>query len=136
MAALPLACTPRTCTLYAYHNDAVAKTFQDGLLYVDSADNLVQWQCGESWTSWHGKFNITDDQLMVSFDCFAGQREGPPKPKSTMAFLELSGTYVGFDYKQRRVIISPMAKFIYYADTGAWEQTAAWTPSLGWMQIV
>ena len=73
---------------------------------------------------------------MVSFDCFAGQREGPPKPKSTMAFLELSGTYVGFDYKQRRVIISPMAKFIYYADTGAWEQTAAWTPSLGWMQIV
>ena len=93
MAALPLACAPRTCTLYAYHNDAVAKTFQDGLLYVDS-DNLVQWQCGESWTSWHGKFNITDDQLMVWFDCLAGQREGPPRPKSTIAFLEPSVRYL------------------------------------------
>ena len=136
MAALPLACTPRTCTLYAYHNDAVAKTFQDGLLYVDS-DNLVQWQCGESWTSWHGKFNITDDQLMVSFDCLAGQRSGPPRPKSTIALLEPSGTYVGFDSKFRRVVISPMAKFSYYADTGAWKQTAEWEPtSLEWWQIL
>ena len=130
-------CTPRTCTLYAYHNDDVARQFQDGLLYVDSDNGLVQWQCGGAWTSWHGKFKITMDQLMVSFDCLAGQREGPPRPKSTIAFLEPSGNYVGFDSKFRRVVISPMAKFSYYADTGAWKQTAEWAPtSLEWMQIV
>ena len=51
--------------------------------------------------------------------------------------LEPSGNYVGFDSKFRRVVISPMAKFSYYADTGAWKQTAEWAPtSLEWMQIV
>lgn len=130
-------CTPRTCTLYAYHNDDVARQFQDGLLYVDSDNGLVQWQCGGAWTSWHGKFKITMDQLMVSFDCLDGQRQGPPRLKSTIAFLETSGTYVGFDYKVRRVVISPKAKFIWDADTGAWEQTAEWAPtSLEWMYIV
>ena len=130
-------CTPRTCTLYAYHNDDVAKQFQDGLLYVDSDNGLVQWQCGESWTSWHGKFTITKDQLMVSFDCLAGQRPGPPCPKSTIAFLEPSGNYVGFDSKFRRVVISRMAKFSYDADESAWTQTAEWAPtSLAWMLIV
>ena len=131
-------CTLRTCTLYGYHNDDVAEQFQDGFLYVDSDSGLVLWQCGGACTSWHGKFNITMDELTVSFDCLAGQREGPPRLKSTIAFLEPSGTYVGLDYKVRRVVISPRAKFILDADTGAWEQTAEWwaPTSLEWMHIV
>ena len=104
---------------------------------MDSDNGLVQWQCGGAWTSWHGKFKITMDQLMVSFDCLDGQRQGPPRLKSTIAFLETSGTYVGFDYKVRRVVISPKAKFMWDADTEAWEQTAEWAPtSLEWMYIV
>ena len=126
----------RICVLYAYHNAEVAGRFQDGLIYLDSESGRVQWQCDASWTDWHGEFNITAEQMKVAFDCQQSTRPGPPRPKSTVLFLTPSGRYEGYDYKMRRVTVTPKAKFSY-TTTGAWIQIEEWSEtSKEWMSIL
>ena len=128
---------PRTCTLYEYHNGEVAKRYQDEAIFLDSDCGLVQWQCDGSWTEWHGEFKITADQLRVAFDSQQRRRVGPPQPKSATLFLTLDGTYEGYDYKNRRVQVTPKAKFGYDAASGAWLLLAEWSAEwLAWTTAV
>ncbi|CAK0901443.1 unnamed protein product [Prorocentrum cordatum] len=78
-----MAAGPRTRVLHAYRNKDVALPFQAGLIYLGSDSGQVQWQCGASWTGWHGEFKLNADQMMVAFEMRAprttvsGSRVGP-----------------------------------------------------------
>ena len=116
---------------------AVAPRFQDGLIYLDSDSGHIQWQCAGVATPWHGQHRMSADQMIVEFDSLAGIRAGPPLPKSSVLFFASPGVFVGYDYKQRQVKMTAVARFTYNGPTGSWSHSSDWSPHMQeWFEVV
>ena len=133
----------RIVTAYAYTNLEVSNpTFATGFLYHDNSTDLVQWQCGNVVTSWHGFCAFGhDDTIHVAFDCLAGQRDNDAVRLKTSLFYKVGHTigghtYEGFDYKGRAIQLTPKTRWAYINASGVWKRIADWTTSTHeWIQI-
>ena len=113
----------RQCICFEYENFGLHGKYRKGLLWTDSSQNEVSWQCADTVTPWHGEIQYHPDRMVVHFDAKMLERlpriyddDGipiiVPEPKSAVVMPALDGSWLGHDYQSRMVKMTPLTKWI------------------------
>ena len=121
-----------------YENFAIKGAYRKGLLWTNSHDSTVRWQCQDTVTEWHGSMEFHPHTTVVKFDAKQPEREnGIPELKSVVLLTGASGTLVGHDYRGRHVQMTPLAQFKRDAQSGLWTLHAEFSKeSCDWVELV
>ena len=131
----------RNLIAYRYTNTHLNNRFREGILYHESENNMIVWQCADKVTPWHGELKMENfgpglDYLMLRFEAsYDGSRM--PNLHSSVMFRTHPETYEGYDYRGRFVQMYPITKWTYDADSDAWKHYADWTTATHeWVLVV
>ena len=111
---------------WEYENFALSGAHRQGLLWTNSLDSTVRWQCEDTVTEWHGSIEFHPHSTVVKFDTKQPEREnGIPVLKSVVLLMGASGTLVGQDCHGHHIQMTPLAQFKGDSQSGSWTLHAA-----------
>ena len=119
----------RICRVWEYTNYDVQARHRTAFVWEDSVSNEIIFQGRSTVTDWHGSMRVGIGLAVLRFDAQMNTRAGAPVLKTTVLFSEWREpqspdnpglSYVGLDYRQRRVRIRPLYIYQYQRDSLSW----------------
>ena len=130
----------RRLTTYVYTNFDVAAKYRTAILWHDSDNDQVRYQCGATVTPWHGEMRALgsdgSDGIMVVFDA-RHKHNQKPNLKSAVMVRSAPETWEGHDCNGRNVRMYPIQRWVFHEMFNAWTVEAEWSlVHSEWIEVI